>query len=366
MKRRSWVLLAVAATAMMVLGAGASPASAATQPKFTVFAAASLYKAFPAMVAPFKARFPQYKHVKFVFNFAGTNDLATQIQNGAYADIFAGASTKYSDQLLSPTVYLNTPRLFCQNTLCVIVPNVKGHKVKSLADLATPKMEIAVGTWGTNGVPIGTYTQTVLTNLNADPALNDATFATDVDNNATEYGAVVANVNMVTALVVLNEVDAGFVYYSDKVAAANKAIQISIPFAYQSNPLPTYPIATVKGSTKVTMGNRFIKFVLGARGHAILKRWGFLARPVPIVSSLSATSGAAGSTVTITGTNFGSNKTGYVPGVVKFGTTVATTTAWTTTSITATVPASLTAATYKVTVTADGQVSKATTFTVTP
>ncbi len=365
MKRRSWMLLAVAATVMMVVGAGAGPASAATQPKFTVFAAASLYKAFPAMVAPFKARYPQYRNVKFVFNFAGTNDLATQIENGAYADLFAGASTKYSDNLLSPTVYLNTPRLFCQNALCVIVPNVKGHKVSALADLKKSGVEIAVGTWGTNGVPIGIYTQTVLTNLNADPAVADATFATDVDNNILASGAVVANVNMITALVVLNEVDAGFVYNSDKVAAAHKAIRIAIPAVYQSNPLPTYPIATVKGSTRVTMGNRFISFVLSTKGQKILKAWGFRARPVPVLASLSADSGAAGTSVTITGTNFGSNKTGYVPGVVKFGSTVATTTAWSTTSITATVP-SITAGSYKLTVTADGKVSVAKTFTVTP
>ncbi len=365
MKRKSWVLLAVAAMVMMVLGAGAGPASAATQPKFTVFAAASLYKAFPAMVAPFKVKYPQYKNYKFVFNFAGTNDLAAQIQSGASADIFAGASTKYSDTLLSPTVFLNTPRLFCQNTLGVIVPNVKGHKVKSLADLTTPKVQIAVGTWGTNGVPIGTYTQTVLTNLNSDPALNNPTYATTVDNNVLQYGAVVANVNMVTALVVLNEVDAGFVYNSDKVAAASKALWIPVPTAYQSNPLPTYPIATVKGTSKATMGGRFIAFALSAKGQNILKAWGFKGRAIPLVSSLSATSGAAGSSVTITGTNFGSNKAGYVPGVVKFGTTVATTTAWTTTSITATVPA-LAAGSANVTVIADGQVSKPTTFSVTP
>jgi molybdate transport system substrate-binding protein len=363
MKRRSWVLLAVAATVMMVLGAGAGPASAATQPKFTVFAAASLYKAFPSMVAPFKAKYPQYKNVKFVFNFAGSNQLVEEIQGGAYADIFAAASTgsSGSDALLSPTVYINTPRLFCQNALCVIVPNVKGHKVTSLADLATTGTQIAIGT---SSVPIGQYTQKVLTNLDLDSALG-SNFATEVNNNVLAYGAAVANVNMVTALVVLNEVDAGFVYNSDKVAAGSKVIRIPIADAYQTDPLPTYPIATVKGSTKLAMGKRFISFVLGAKGQKILKAWGFRARPVPIVSSLSATSGAAGTSVTITGTNFGSNKTGYVQGVVKFGTTVATTTAWSTTSITATVP-SIAAGAYKLTVTADGQVSKTTSFTVTP
>jgi molybdate transport system substrate-binding protein len=365
-KRRSWVLLAIAAMVMMVLGAGAGPASAATQPKFTVFAAASLYKAFPAMVAPFKARYPQYKKVKFVFNFAGTQQLYQQLIAKAPADLFASANTTYIDDLqppVVPTSYLYTPRIFCQNALCVIVPNVKNRKVKSLADLTKPGIQVAVGTWGTNGVPIGTYTQKVLTNLNADPALS-STYATDVDNNVLTVGDIAANVNMITALVSWNEVDAGFVYNSDKVAAGTKVIRIPIADAYQSSPLPTYPMAVVQGSAHVTLGKRFIAYVMGLKGQAIMKRWGFRAEPVPAIKQLAGTSGAsgaAGSTVTITGVNF---KT-YIPGAVKFGATQATTTAWGASSITATVP-TLAAGNYNVTVTADGRVSKVATFTVTP
>ena len=116
------------------------------------------------------------------------------------------------------------------------------------------------------------------------------------------------------------------------------------------------------------MGNRFVSFVLSKKGQAVLHRWGFRYRPVPAIKQLEETSGTVGSSVVIDGTNFGGNKPGYVPGVVKFGNTIATTTAWSATQITATVP-NLAAGAYKVTVTADGQVSKASkapTFTVTP
>ncbi len=374
MKRKSWVLLAVAAMVMMMFGAGASQASAATQPKFTVFAAASLYKAFPAMVTPFKAKYHQYKNVKFLFNFAGTQQLYQQLINKAPADLFASANTTYIDDLQPPvsaTNYLYTPRIFCQNALCVIVPNVKGHKVTSLTDLTKAGNAVAVGTWGTNAVPIGTYTQKVLTNLNADAALNDATFATDVDNNVLAFGDIAANVNMITALVSDNDVDAGFVYNSDKTAAGSKVIRIGIADAYQSSPLPTYPMAVVQGTAHYTLGKRFIQFVMSTQGQAIMKRWGFRPEPVPAITTLAGTSGAtgaAGSSVVITGLNF---KT-YIPGAVKFTstgatpvTTVATTTAWGSSSITATVPA-LAAGQYNVTVTADGRVSKVATFTVTP
>ena len=340
MKRKSWVLLAVAAMAMMVLGAGAGPASAATQPKFTVFAAASLYKAFPAMVAPFKARYPQYKNDKFVFNFAGHQRPRGADRERRVGRPLRGRQHQVQRQLLSPTVYLNTPRLFCQNTLCVIVPNVKGHKVNSLADLTTPKVRDRSRHLG--------HQRRADRHLHADgadqPQLRSRPQQRDLRDRGRQqhptYGAVVANVNMVTALVVLERgrrrlrllqrqggrgeqgpLDPG----PDRLPV-EPAADLSHRHGQEHRPKP--PWAAASSSSCWAPGAR-----TSSRPGA---SW---AAPIPIVSSLSATSGAAGSSVTITGTNFGSNKAGYVPGVVKFGTTVATTTAWTATSITATVPA---------------------------
>jgi len=164
---------------------------------------------------------------------------------------------------------------------------------------------------------------------------------------------------MVTALVKLDEVDAGFVYKSDRLAAGPAVSMIVIPNAYQSNPLPTYPMATVKGAAHATLSARFIAYVMSKPGQKIMARWGFLAKPYPIIKSVAPTSGLAGSTITITGTNF-------FPGVVKIGGEVATTTAWSATSITATVPAGLAPGDKTVTVTSDVRTCKVpATFTVT-
>ena len=145
--------------------------------------------------------------------------------------------------------------------------------------------------------------------------------------------ATVANVNMVTALVKLDEVDAGFVYVSDYRAAnlgLRKLAVIDRPIAakYQSNPLPTYPIGIVKTSKHITMARDFTHFVMSAQGQKILVRYGFQRMPYPkITAALSPATGTAGSAVTITGTNF------YTTGTVKFtdvgGTaTTATITTW--------------------------------------
>jgi len=367
MKRRSWVLLVVAAATMLVAGAGAGPASAASRPTFNVFAAASLYKAFPAMVPAFKAKYPQYRNYRVQFNFLGTDTLVAQIELGAPADLFAGASIKYGTQLNKDGFLTGLPRLFCQNTLCVIRP-AGDTNVLTLNDLTKSGVMIAIGN---ASVPIGTYTQTVLTNMT-----NSGDFGASYSNNVmANVVATVANVNMVTALVKLDQVDAGFVYVSDCKAAnwglRTKAVTaITISGKYQSNPWPTYPIGVVKTSKHIAMAKAFIHFAMSAKGQSILKAYGFRAMPYPVITQttgVSPTSGTAGSSVTITGSNF------YTTGTVKFvdaggAATAATTTAWGQTSITATVPA-LAPGTYTVTVTADGRTSppnRSGQFTVTP
>jgi molybdate transport system substrate-binding protein len=353
--RRKLRALLVAMTVLAVLGAGASSASAAT-PKLYVHAAGSLYKAFPALVAPFKAAHPRYKSYRFVFNFQGTDTLVQQIEAGAPADVFAGASTKYGTQLFKDG-FIFTPNLFCQNKLCVIVPRSNPANIDSLDDLTQSGVMIAIGD---AAVPIGGYTRQILTNITTS-GVYGATYSDDVMANVV---ATVSNVNMVTSLVTLGEVDAGFVFKSDALAAnigKVRVLRVNIPNAYQSSPLPTYPISRVKAATQPAAAKSFINFTLSARGQRILKAYGLLAKPSLLVSAVLPTSGAAGSTVTITGAGFGTTK-----GTVSIGGSAATTSTWTGKSIEATVPASVAAGAQSVTVTtAAGKTSNAVTFTVT-
>jgi molybdate transport system substrate-binding protein len=272
MKRRGFVLLAaIAALLLSSVGTNlATSAQAATRAtNFNVFAAASLLKAFPAMVAPFKKSHKAFKGVKFVFNFQGTDVLVAQIQQGAPADVFAGASTKYGDQLFKAGL-INSPSNFCQNKLIVILPKSNPGNIGSLADLAVSGKKIAIGD---ANVPIGTYTRTVLKNLNAK-------FGSDY--SAKVLANVVTtetNVTNVVTDVVLGEADAGFVYVTDAQYTLSKIKRLFIGQAYQSNPLPTYPIAVVKSTKNGTLAKQFTYFVLHKRGQAILKKWGFLPPP---------------------------------------------------------------------------------------
>jgi molybdate transport system substrate-binding protein len=276
MKRTSWAVLVLALLVMLVVSvADAAQARAVT--KFNVFAAASLNKAFPAEAIAFKKAWPRYKDVRFVFNFQGTDTLVAQIEQGAPADVFAGASLKYGDRLYNTDHLILAPVSFCQNRLCVIVPAANPAGIATLADVATKSDYIAVGS---SSVPIGSYTGQVLDKMVASGA-----FGSDYKTAVMSRAVTCLNVTQVTSLVMLDEVDAGFVYVSDAKYAADRVKKLAIPAAYQSNPLPTYPIARTTSTVYPRLSQRFISFLLSVKGQQILRTWGFLPKPAAMTAA---------------------------------------------------------------------------------
>ena len=271
MKKTTWVVLVLVLAIIGASLAGAAQARAVT--KLNVFAAASLNKAFPAEAQAFKLAWPRYKDVKFVFNFQGTDTLVAQIEQGAPADVFAGASIKYGDKLFAdqpPLIVQPVP--FCQNRLCVILPASNPAGITGLLDVASKSDYVAIGS---TSVPIGTYTGQVL-----DKMVASGFFGADYKTQIMAKAVTCLNVTQVVSLVMLGEVDAGFVYVSDAKYAAGKVTKIGIPAIHQSNPLPTYPIARTTSTKMPTLSQRFVNFVLGAKGQKIMKSWGFLPKPV--------------------------------------------------------------------------------------
>src|SRR5262245_58064403 len=130
----------------------------------TVFAAASLRDAFGVLGATFEREHPG---VKVQFNFAGSQELRTQIEHGAPADVFASADTRHMEAAQAVGL-VEPPRLFATNAPVIVVPAANPGKVRALADLATVRRLVI----GTPEVPIGTYTLQILekarTQLGAD------------------------------------------------------------------------------------------------------------------------------------------------------------------------------------------------------
>ena len=255
LRSRIRLAAALAAVALVLAGCGGddepSDASSAAPAELTVFAAASLTAAFTEI----GEQFTSSNGTKVVFNFAGSQALATQIQQAAPADVFASADTANMDKV---TDLVNTPQNFAGNQLQIVVEKGNPKNVQSLEDLANPDLKVVLAA---PDVPAGKYAAESL-------AKADVTVEPVSEED---------NVKAVVTKVSLGEADAGIVYVTDVTAGGDKVEGVDIP--EELNVIATYPIATVKASKAPDPAQAFMEQVLGAEGQQILKANGFLPPP---------------------------------------------------------------------------------------
>ena len=254
---RSRIRLAavLAAVALVLAGCGGddepSGGSSATPGELKVFAAASLTAAFTEI----GEQFTNANGTKVVFNFAGSQALATQIQQAAPADVFASADIANMDKV---TELVGTPQNFASNQLQIVVEKGNPKNVQRLEDLADPDLKVVLGA---PEVPAGKY---------AAESLAKAGVTIEPVSEEDNVKAVVTKVS-------LGEADAGIVYVTDVTAGGDKVEGVGIP--EELNVLATYPIATVKASKAQDQAQAFMDQVLGAEGQQVLKQYGFLPPP---------------------------------------------------------------------------------------
>jgi molybdate transport system substrate-binding protein len=247
---------AVAIAAVVAL-AGCGGGGTGRSTELVVFAAASLTGAFEEIGTDFEAQH-EGASVDVVFNFGPSDGLATQIQEGAPADVFASASGRWMDAVAEdPGVSERTD--FVRNRLVVLVPADNPAGIEGIEDLAREGVKLVLAA---EDVPAGTYAREALGNA----GVLDAAMANLVSNEE--------DVKAVVQKVLLGEADAGIVYVTDvtdAVAADVRAIDIPD----EVNVIATYPIAVVVGSDQADLAGRFVAHVL-ADGQATLETAGFL------------------------------------------------------------------------------------------
>ena len=239
----------------------ATPKPATATQTLTVFAAASLTDAFTEIGATFDAANPG---VTTTFNFAGSQALRTQIEEGAPVDVFASASGKEMDTLVTSSfVTKDVPQIFLTNKLIVILPADNPAALIKLEDLANPGIKLVLAA---EEVPVGKYARQALDLMDASFGMGfkDKVLANVVSNED--------NVKQVVAKVQLGEADAGIVYISDSIAAPDlKSIEIPADL----NVIAKYPIAPLVKSENADLAAQFIEYVLSTEGQAVLAKWGF-------------------------------------------------------------------------------------------
>jgi molybdate transport system substrate-binding protein len=263
--KRSLSLILLLASLVAACAPAASPADAPTAAPeahtLNVFAAASLTDAFTEIGKNFEAANPG---VTVTFNFAGSQALRTQIEEGAPADVFASASGKEMDTLVTGAhVAEGTSQIFLNNKLVLILPADNPAGLDSLDDLANSGVKIVLAA---EEVPVGNYARESLDLMNGSFG---ADFKVKVLANIVSNED---NVKQVVAKVQLGEADAGIVYTSDAVAAPELRT-IEIP--NELNVIAKYPIAPLTRSENATLAEAFITYVLSPDAETILQKWGF-------------------------------------------------------------------------------------------
>jgi molybdate transport system substrate-binding protein len=209
-----------------------------------IFAAASLTGVFPQI-----DRAPK-------FQFAGSDQLAFQIMQGAHADVFAAASPKYPEQLYAQGL-CSKPATFATNTVVLVVPRANPARIDSVYDLKRDGIKLVIGA---KGVPIGDYTRTLLAKLGLSSVLQNVVSEED-------------DVKYVVAKVALGEADAGFVYRTDVKQVGNKVFRIPVPAAGQ--PTVKYEMCIPTTRQHPRLAAAFVREVLSARARTRLHTAGF-------------------------------------------------------------------------------------------
>ena len=236
--------------------AGCSAPAHANDREITVFAAASLREVLEDLSKVFETKTGVKVHV----NLAGSQELRTQIENGAKPDVFASADQKHMDALVTAKL-AGAPRTFARNTPVIIVPKGNPAKVASFDQLVSAK-KIVIGVLE---VPIGNYTLQILDKAGAD-------FKQKVLANVASREL---NVRQVLAKVTLGEADAGIVYRTDAMAGKDKVEIIDIPA--KVNVVAEYPVAVMTKAPQPAAAKAFVDLLLSGDGQKRLAAAGFVA-----------------------------------------------------------------------------------------
>ena len=245
----------------------ASPAADATFSDaggdLTVFAAASLTDAFDQMKSDLEAAHPG---LRITYNFAGSQALVTQLEQGAKADVFASANNAQMTAAEELGLIAGEPETFAHNELAIVTPADNPAGFGTPADLGKPGLRLVLAQ---AEVPAGRYARESICKMAEDTATFGEDFVARVAANVVSEEE---DVRDVLTKVELGEADAGIVYVSDAHVAGDKIRLVDIPV--DENVIASYPIAAVAGGDEA-LADAFIAYVLSDAGQRTLVSFGF-------------------------------------------------------------------------------------------
>lgn len=253
--------------------ASASAETEADQVELVVFAAASMTETLTELSNAYMEENP---NVNVVLNFDSSGTLKTQIQEGADCDVFISAGQLQMDQLdanADPSV--NTEGLdfvledsrfdILENKVALAVPDDNPKNINSYDDMKAGLEDGSILlAMGNSDVPVGQYTQKILTYLDLDEtALANA-------GNIT-YGS---NVKEVTTQVSEAAVDCGIIYQTDAYSAGLTVVDTATP---EMCGQVIYPAAVLNVSKNPDVAKDYLDFLTSDDADAVFEEVGFTA-----------------------------------------------------------------------------------------
>ncbi|MCZ7462135.1 molybdate ABC transporter substrate-binding protein [Streptomyces sp. WMMC940] len=230
-------------------GARAAPsARGASKADLTVLAAASLTDVFRTAGAAYEKSHPG---TRITFSFAGSQELAAQVEQGAPADALVTADTKTMERLRADT---GTPEVIAGNRLVIATAEGNPEEIDGLEDLADPGLKVVLAA---PEVPVGRYSRKIL----------------DAQKITVKPVSQEPSVRAVLSKVELGEADAGLVYRTDAATAPGKVDAVEIPD--EQNAIAEYPAATLKTSKNAEAAGAFVAWLSSPEAQKILGDAGF-------------------------------------------------------------------------------------------
>ncbi|MGC8633181.1 MAG: molybdate ABC transporter substrate-binding protein [Candidatus Limnocylindrales bacterium] len=237
---------------------GSGPGTA----RLTVLAAASLTDALAAATRSYQETHPG---VSFTVATGASSALRVQVEQGAPADVFLSADTRNAEALVHGRLSIGPAVPFAGNVLAIVVPGANPARIGSPLDLARPGVRVVAAG---SQVPITEYANRLVANLArlpGYPADFAARYAANVVSREDDVRSVLTEVE-------LDEADAGIVYVTDALAAAQVRV---IPVPASADVTATYDGVVVRGSPNAAAAAAFLAWLAGPPGQAILARFGF-------------------------------------------------------------------------------------------